>query len=359
MEQYVANMLAKVLGPTGFSSPDGTFRFDRLQPGPYRLTVEADGYPALEVETREIVSGRELDVGTIELPDGNVLAGAVVDASGKPLVGAQVRLLSSDTQVDEGPEGIDRWFGEDEPARTDDTGAFRFPPQTPGVYTLLASAKGHVTRAIEKIDLRASSPRGPEGPPRGRDASVRVNDVRGRPLGRERRASSMPPATSCTPTRDKEGVARLKARAGRRVAAYNGAAAQRVKGPEKPEERERLADLYRALDGSAEALVLEGATADLAVRAPRLVHVRGRLALGSHKPVQNDLGLYQAGGGVSSWGEFDAEGRFTLERVEPGTYIVILPSEDPERAGSFSGSGTVTIPDVDEHDLEIPWPAGR
>ena len=194
----------------------------------------------------------------------------------------------------------------------------------------------------------------------GATMSVRVNDARGRPVPDAGVVLVHVSGDRTYVSTDGEGVARVeRARPGRWVAAYNGAAAQKVRLPEKPEDRGRTADLYRALDGSAEATVLEAGAADLEVRAPRLVRIRGRLILGSRTPTERGIGLYQEGLGVAAWAQFDADGRFTMERVEPGTYIVLLPSEDPDRVGSYGGGGNVTIPDVDEHDLEVPWPTSR
>lgn len=75
---------------TPFSSPDGEFRLEGVEPGKHTLVVSGLSFVEKRVENVEVVSGRETDVGTITVAAGRSVAGRVVDAGGAPVEGASV-----------------------------------------------------------------------------------------------------------------------------------------------------------------------------------------------------------------------------------------------------------------------------
>src|SRR5436190_646125 len=153
IEQYVSNRMAQILGPTSFRSADGSFRFDRLRPGPYTLVVSSEGYPATIVNEIEVVAGRETTAPTIELPDGNRAAGRVVDTAQAGIANARLYLVPG-----EGADGMDledlSGFADEVPiTRTDSEGRFETPAQTPQLYEVIVLATGKLPLHVP-LDLR-------------------------------------------------------------------------------------------------------------------------------------------------------------------------------------------------------------
>jgi len=74
----------------------GRFELARLRPGAgYELELTRAGYARLAVPVAELPPGPRVDLGTLVLEPGVVLAGRVTDRRGAPLAGAEVRLRPS------------------------------------------------------------------------------------------------------------------------------------------------------------------------------------------------------------------------------------------------------------------------
>src|SRR5215210_13367 len=72
---------------------DGRFDLGNLPAGRYDLTARGRGWAPLTIPNLEVPEGnRATDLGTLVLAHGVALEGAVVDASGKPVEGAEIRL---------------------------------------------------------------------------------------------------------------------------------------------------------------------------------------------------------------------------------------------------------------------------
>jgi len=72
---------------------DGRFDLGGLPAGRYDLTARSRGWAPLTVPGLEVPEGsRATDLGTLVLAHGVALEGAVVDAAGKPVEGAEIRL---------------------------------------------------------------------------------------------------------------------------------------------------------------------------------------------------------------------------------------------------------------------------
>ena len=80
---------------------NGRFTFIDHAAGSYDLHAEAVGHSALHVPGIEVVGDvSEVELGTLQLVAGEVLAGRVLDPSGQPLAGAQVELVNDGKRVD-------------------------------------------------------------------------------------------------------------------------------------------------------------------------------------------------------------------------------------------------------------------
>ena len=92
------------------SDLQGRLRFKTLPPGKYHLAVRALGFAPLSVSGVEIRESRAVtSFGTVRLAPGAVIAGRVVDLQDRPLQGASLRTLDSDTsfesQAETGADG--------------------------------------------------------------------------------------------------------------------------------------------------------------------------------------------------------------------------------------------------------------
>ncbi|MGE0142052.1 MAG: sigma-70 family RNA polymerase sigma factor [Planctomycetota bacterium] len=84
--------LAALPIPSATTDADGRFRIEGLVDGEHALLVAADGY-ARHIEPRVVIQHGELrDRGPIRLASGDTFTARVIDASGEPVVGAEVRV---------------------------------------------------------------------------------------------------------------------------------------------------------------------------------------------------------------------------------------------------------------------------
>ena len=144
----VALIAGRAAASTSMSTnSEGRFAFKGIEPGTYRLLLEANGYVRQEYgqrsfpgngspirlsagETRKDVASRMTPTGTIN--------GRILNEEGRPLAGVQVRLLRY-SYSSEGYRAL-RQFGV---AQTDERGEYRAFYVTPGSYYVSAgSAQG-------------------------------------------------------------------------------------------------------------------------------------------------------------------------------------------------------------------------
>jgi hypothetical protein len=114
-----------------------------LEPGPYRLTVQKAGYVPLDpatVPTFWVVAGQSLDVATVSLQKGGVIAGRILDSSGEPMVDVNVRAVKPGAAID--------LMGE--ASRTNDLGEFRVFGLAPGQYIVVASPRPFGSDALSR-----------------------------------------------------------------------------------------------------------------------------------------------------------------------------------------------------------------
>ena len=118
---------------------DGTFTFEKLEQGSYRLSASKAGYvPRLfsegDVAVVHLAAGQSRSGVSVALQLGGVIAGTLTDANGEPQVDVTVRALRIDyvngvRQVRSGPRV----------ARTNDIGEYRLFGLQPGDYYVVAS----------------------------------------------------------------------------------------------------------------------------------------------------------------------------------------------------------------------------
>ncbi len=121
---------------------DGTFRFEHLRQGKYRLEASRRGYLTARYDEHEnyftaVVVGPDLETENLHFrlfPDATI-GGLIDDDAGEPVQGAEVMLFHQE----EGKE-----LGDIVPNRTnvtDDTGAYEFTHLKPGNYLLAVAGK--------------------------------------------------------------------------------------------------------------------------------------------------------------------------------------------------------------------------
>jgi hypothetical protein len=122
---------------------DGRYSFEELEPGPYRLTVQKTGFVPLDpatVPTYWVLAGQSLDVATVSLQKGGVVAGRILDSFGQPLVDINVRAVKPGAAIDRMAEA----------SRTNDLGEFRVFGLAPGDYIVAASPRPFGSDALSR-----------------------------------------------------------------------------------------------------------------------------------------------------------------------------------------------------------------
>jgi hypothetical protein len=123
------------------TTENGSFRFDHLQAGRYRLDATRRGYITAGYQDHDgfytgIVAGSNLSSQglRLELRPTAIIGGIVADEAGEPVAGAQVRLFRQDERNGEGriiAAGTDI---------ADDTGTYEFARLRSGTYYVSVSA---------------------------------------------------------------------------------------------------------------------------------------------------------------------------------------------------------------------------
>lgn len=134
------------------AGPDGSFRFDGIEPGSYRLSGEHAGFIHTELGTKgsawgqgtrlTLKPGDEMKGVKLALTPQAVISGRVVDEDGDPVQGAllqlQQRIWRNGKQEFVPSGGM----------QSDDTGSFRISGLAPGKYFLFASLRNFGARQL-------------------------------------------------------------------------------------------------------------------------------------------------------------------------------------------------------------------
>jgi len=135
------------------SQNDGTFRFEGVEPGEYRLSGERSGYINTQYGSKAgfgvgtalvLQPGQHLaDINLALTPQG-VVSGKVLDDDGDPMGQVSVRLLSRNWM-----RGKERYFPTGQNA-TNEQGEFRISNLSPGRYYLMATKDTYMAMAGEE-----------------------------------------------------------------------------------------------------------------------------------------------------------------------------------------------------------------
>lgn len=133
------------------SDSEGHFRIGEVAPGRVSLVVEAAGLATQHTERRVERTGRAdrpFDVGDIDLVEGTMVSGVVVDSRGEPVPAARVSETRAESYVPLGitPPGT---------VTTDRAGRFSFPGVGEGTVVLEAVASGVGRGRSEKVTIVA------------------------------------------------------------------------------------------------------------------------------------------------------------------------------------------------------------
>jgi hypothetical protein len=143
---------ATTLPPT-HTDERGKFRFEGVEPGPYRLVAARNGFVRQEYgqrpsrregDTLTLRPGQALNDIVFKLVATGAISGRVVDSGGQPLTGANVALMRA-LYDSEGARTIQPVIG----TRTDDRGEYRLFWITPGRYYLNAN----MLRSFDELSL--------------------------------------------------------------------------------------------------------------------------------------------------------------------------------------------------------------
>lgn len=141
-------------GFTATSQSDGTFRFEGLEPGEYRLSGERSGYVNTFYGSKGgLGSGTTLvfqaaqhmaDITLALIPQA-VVSGKVLDDEGDPVGQINVQLLSRSWM-----RGKERYFPAGGQGNANDQGEFRISNVSPGKYYLVAKKNGQMMAGAEE-----------------------------------------------------------------------------------------------------------------------------------------------------------------------------------------------------------------
>ncbi|MDX1502481.1 MAG: carboxypeptidase regulatory-like domain-containing protein, partial [Thermoanaerobaculia bacterium] len=293
------------------SGGDGGFELADLPPGRFDLEVRSPGYaearqPGIEVPDEPA----EVDLGVLELIPGADIEGLVVDADGRPVPEAEIRLLPSESASRAIFRRLRRGRVRDEVAAVSGPdGGFRVEDLHPGeIGDLLVSAAGHATARLFGIEAPTAQPLRVELAAAARLAG-RVLDPGGGPI-EDARVHAQPlsetgarivfrRADSGWARTDADGRFELEVDPGRLAVTVNANGWQGA----------QLSEIDAPPGGSVTGL-------EIVLR--RGASIVGRIVGGDGRPVSGAQVMTGSGGGMSSSGTTDGDGRYRLEGVETG-----------------------------------------
>lgn len=133
----------------------GAFRYRRLKPGNYHLTVHRGWQHMFDGGDALVQSGIDGNI-TIDIALGSV-TGRAVDGDGNPLAGANIQL-----QKKQDPSHQQMfWWGGNLAAQTDADGRFTIDDVQQGAYSLNATMRGYQRVNIESVDVVGRRSSGP------------------------------------------------------------------------------------------------------------------------------------------------------------------------------------------------------
>lgn len=147
------------------SDATGTAIFTQLAAGQgYVVRVSTPTAPAIDRPDVEVRAGRDGNLGAFEIGAVGTLVGCVLDETGKPVAGADVRVLASPAGLAELLGNLAELFGtlgrEPTPlakGTSSSDGRFRLDDLPPGPVLLVANANG-LRQATLRLEMRSTGP---------------------------------------------------------------------------------------------------------------------------------------------------------------------------------------------------------
>ncbi len=130
---------------TATTDGSGFFRIDGLPPGEAIAIADKDGYTRQSLRDITIERGGITSDVKIELSEGFMLAGSVVDRNGAPVADARVSVM--ETVIDLSDGSFTSELGKDRTVSTDAGGRFEIGGLKTGTYNVTAHSDGYVRKA--------------------------------------------------------------------------------------------------------------------------------------------------------------------------------------------------------------------
>lgn len=340
------------------SGPGGQFTLREVAGGTHTLSASHRDFGRVVEPAREIKVGETISDLVLKLPAGLAISGQVVDAAtGAPIPEAQVvlDLRSSDPDADDADQdsaNVSAAPGFRRSGKTDAGGAFRIAGVGEGLYMAGARARGYLDTAAEKLRVtRDSKLEVTLKLTLGGSISGRTLDPEGRPIS----GATVRPAPRITDWREMQGNANLgqvanlstlSAEDGKYTlvglpphpdytvrATHPSFPETTAKGIEVVASTERAdVDLKFASGGSLRGRVLDAAGSPIAGAS-----VVAQVARKGSPPEDRarDLGLMVRPTPDRSVNT-DAEGKFSLEALQPGDYRLVARTQG-KRSATLEG----------------------
>ena len=149
-------------GYSGTSGPDGSFKFESVEPGEYALSGEKPGYIRTSYGSKNgmtggtminLSTGQQLTDLKMQLVAQATITGRVLDDDGDPVSGVMVQALGR--MFVQG--GKARYFPRGS-GNTDDTGSYRIHNLTPGKYYILAQSNRNQMMGLRERPAEPGKP---------------------------------------------------------------------------------------------------------------------------------------------------------------------------------------------------------
>ncbi len=162
---------------SGQSDAEGRFKIEKLPAGAYRVSVSAQGYASLVVGPKRLVADGYFPCDDVELAPQATVTGSVIDDAGKPISGANVRLV--DTM---GMNGQSYHLVEPAETTTDAEGRFHIAGVPAGFGRVRCFTKGY---HLPVYELR---------PVPAKDLTIRMiqtGTIKGKVIGRRQKGGNI------------------------------------------------------------------------------------------------------------------------------------------------------------------------
>ncbi len=138
-----------------FSVPNGTFNYEGVSSGAYKVSISAPGYAALVIDEVQVATGESVNLGELNLPEGGIIDGIIVDATtGQALPGVKLKLGGVNTRR----SGVSRSSAPKYEMQTKPDGTFIFKglPDAASI-SMRVELDGYINQTLTKINTLDAS----------------------------------------------------------------------------------------------------------------------------------------------------------------------------------------------------------